>query len=396
MDNVGLIDMGGRTYNPKLGRFLQADPFIQAPTDLQNYNRYSYSINNPTSFIDPSGYGHLKSALKSIGNAVDKAMPVIIAVTVAVVTTMMGCPQCSLEVAMATAGPINTMISGGASALFASNGDIDQFWSGAASAFLFFQVGELAQAKGWNPGSFEKSLMHGVTGGATSVARGGSFADGFIGSFVSQAFSPLVGDGSGSYVTSAILGGTVSRLTGGDFASGAISAAYGHLFNDMKHPENCVLSCGNHLTSEFAYQLTPYQEAMALQVGGYALVLFDVGNTFFGAVGPDTGIVGMGMIATSRAMLKQGRTKSIKDQALDLKKMNNNKNTVRIQTSDKKIHYDLDGTTHKGVETPHVQYSYPNTNKKTGQTFWNKDRKTVDPMTQQDIRTVRRYLERKD
>ncbi|WP_196138289.1 polymorphic toxin type 24 domain-containing protein [Aliikangiella sp. G2MR2-5] len=89
---------------------------------------------------------------------------------------------------------------------------------------------------------------------------------------------------------------------------------------------------------------------------------------------------------------------SIKEQALELKSLNNNKNSVRIQTQDKKIHYDLDGASHKGVETPHVQTSYPNTNPNTGQTFWNKDNSAagVKPMTQQDIRTVRKYLEKKD
>ena len=50
------IHMGGRTYNPILGRFMQADPFIQAPGNLQSFNRYSYVLNNPMSYTDPSGY----------------------------------------------------------------------------------------------------------------------------------------------------------------------------------------------------------------------------------------------------------------------------------------------------------------------------------------------------
>ena len=48
--------MNGRIYDPTLGRFLQADPFIQAPDNMQNYNRYSYVLNNPMSMTDPSGY----------------------------------------------------------------------------------------------------------------------------------------------------------------------------------------------------------------------------------------------------------------------------------------------------------------------------------------------------
>ncbi|MDP7593335.1 MAG: hypothetical protein QF552_11710 [Litorilituus sp.] len=34
-------------YDPTLGRFLQAEPNMQAPTNSQNYNRYSYVLNNP-------------------------------------------------------------------------------------------------------------------------------------------------------------------------------------------------------------------------------------------------------------------------------------------------------------------------------------------------------------
>jgi RHS repeat-associated protein len=54
--DFGLIHMNGRIYDPKWGRFLQADPIIQSPYDLQNYNRYSYVMNNPVSMTDPSGY----------------------------------------------------------------------------------------------------------------------------------------------------------------------------------------------------------------------------------------------------------------------------------------------------------------------------------------------------
>ena len=47
--------MNGRIYDPTLGRFLQTDPYIQAPKNSQNYNRYSYVINNPVSYTDPNG-----------------------------------------------------------------------------------------------------------------------------------------------------------------------------------------------------------------------------------------------------------------------------------------------------------------------------------------------------
>ncbi len=51
-----VIHMNGRIYDPTLGRMLQADPFIQFPTNTQSYNRYSYVLNNPLAYTDPSGY----------------------------------------------------------------------------------------------------------------------------------------------------------------------------------------------------------------------------------------------------------------------------------------------------------------------------------------------------
>ena len=55
IDGLGLINMNGRMYDPLLGRFLSPDPYVQAPTDPQNYNRYSYCLNNPLKYTDPSG-----------------------------------------------------------------------------------------------------------------------------------------------------------------------------------------------------------------------------------------------------------------------------------------------------------------------------------------------------
>ncbi len=51
----GLINMNARLYDPILGRFLSPDPYVQAPDFSQNYNRYSYCLNNPLRYTDPSG-----------------------------------------------------------------------------------------------------------------------------------------------------------------------------------------------------------------------------------------------------------------------------------------------------------------------------------------------------
>jgi hypothetical protein len=52
---MGFIHMNGRVYDPQIGRFLSAVPYIQDPYNTQSYNRYSYVINNPLKYTDPTG-----------------------------------------------------------------------------------------------------------------------------------------------------------------------------------------------------------------------------------------------------------------------------------------------------------------------------------------------------
>ncbi|HEY6727821.1 MAG TPA: RHS repeat-associated core domain-containing protein, partial [Polyangiaceae bacterium] len=54
--DLGLINMKGRLYDPAIGRFISADPYVQYPLWSQSLNRYSYGFNNPMSGSDPSGY----------------------------------------------------------------------------------------------------------------------------------------------------------------------------------------------------------------------------------------------------------------------------------------------------------------------------------------------------
>ena len=47
--------MNGRLYDPLLGRFLSPDNNVQLPDFSQNFNRYSYALNNPLKYTDPDG-----------------------------------------------------------------------------------------------------------------------------------------------------------------------------------------------------------------------------------------------------------------------------------------------------------------------------------------------------
>ncbi|WP_237319182.1 RHS repeat-associated core domain-containing protein [Vibrio sp. J1-1] len=52
---VGLIHMNGRVYDQDLGRFTSADPLVQSPYVVNSFNRYSYVMNNPLKYTDPTG-----------------------------------------------------------------------------------------------------------------------------------------------------------------------------------------------------------------------------------------------------------------------------------------------------------------------------------------------------
>ena len=56
LDQLDLVHMNGRVYDPLIGRFLSADPLIQEPTNGQSYNRYTYVFNNATNLTDPTGF----------------------------------------------------------------------------------------------------------------------------------------------------------------------------------------------------------------------------------------------------------------------------------------------------------------------------------------------------
>jgi RHS repeat-associated protein len=65
-DDIGLINMRGRLYDPRLARFLTPDPIVTQPLNGQNYNRYSYVLNNPLKYTDPTGF--CDSSQYAVGN----------------------------------------------------------------------------------------------------------------------------------------------------------------------------------------------------------------------------------------------------------------------------------------------------------------------------------------
>ena len=55
-NDLGLIYMNARYFAPYLNRFISADTLVPDPANPQSYNRYSYVLNSPLNFRDPSGH----------------------------------------------------------------------------------------------------------------------------------------------------------------------------------------------------------------------------------------------------------------------------------------------------------------------------------------------------
>jgi RHS repeat-associated protein len=56
MAGLGIYHYGARFYSPKLGRFLSADSIVPGMFNPQNLNRFSYGLNNPSRYTDPTGH----------------------------------------------------------------------------------------------------------------------------------------------------------------------------------------------------------------------------------------------------------------------------------------------------------------------------------------------------
>jgi len=66
LDVTGLYYYNARYYDPLIGRFISADTIVQSPANPQTLNRYSYVMNNPLKYIDPSGHDENEDNLNTL------------------------------------------------------------------------------------------------------------------------------------------------------------------------------------------------------------------------------------------------------------------------------------------------------------------------------------------
>lgn len=232
LQEVGLIHMNGRLYDPVLRSFLMPDNFIQQPENTQNYNRYAYCLNNPLLYTDPSG----------------EFIPFLAAVAI-------GAGIAALTYTL-TAYYGNTYFSWG--------GFAQATFIGAASAAVTFGIGSASSSLFTNfySKAVFQAVSHGTFQGSMSGLQGGSFWSGFAaGALSSIAASAYMGGesmdglgakahaisgtgfnsigdnlgGAGMIAFGTIAGGAGASLTGGNFWVGAVTGLTVSLLNHAMH-----------------------------------------------------------------------------------------------------------------------------------------------------------------
>ena len=204
MPNFGLINMNGRLYDPYLARFLSPDNYVQLPDFSQSFNRYSYCLNNPLKYTDPSG-------------------------------ELFGIDDVFLIYSL-----ISGAIMGAANA--SMNGD--NAWTGALKGLVTSAISTIGTAGvgeilGHSLGSFGTELLragsHGILNGISSALNGGNFGTGFA----TAALSSLAGSGAqamnfnswGVVASTTSIGAITSCCLGGGFLEGAMTGLSIGAFN---------------------------------------------------------------------------------------------------------------------------------------------------------------------
>lgn len=250
LEEAALVHMNGRVYDPQLGRFLSADPIVQDIANLQALNRYSYVLNNPLAYTDPSGHLSLKNLFR-IGRIVLTAifapelLPVAIVMSLPPVERVIA-GSAILQSAVAIAGGYAGGIQGAAAAAAyntqVSGGSLGDIFKSAAiaggTAAAFSYVGDITGGHGASWGYYSDPRIignvagHAAVGCARAAAQGGDCgmgaATGAAGAFAGPAVSSL--GAVGGLVATAAVGGGVEVLGGGKFANGAVTASYGYMF----------------------------------------------------------------------------------------------------------------------------------------------------------------------
>jgi len=248
LDKFGIINMNGRVYDPATGMFLSPDPTLTDAGNWLDYNRYSYCLNNPFKYTDPSGFSWWAESWQSV---VTTFSQIVVTSVVGILTAGLGASAIIASGMLAgaaggfTGGAIGTALYGGSfsDAMGAGiKGAVFGAFSGAITAGIGVQFGDV----GGIVNELGRTGAHGLTQGAFSALRGGNFwqgaAAGLFSSFggsVSGAFG--VTGFFGTVAVSSAMGGVGAAIGGArntedilfGMAAGAMVGALNHALHSL-------------------------------------------------------------------------------------------------------------------------------------------------------------------
>lgn len=238
MDSLGLVNMNGRLFDPKLALFLQADSAAPGSPNAQTLNRFIYALNNPLKYVDPTGHSFLGdlfgaiaspfvaigkavwSGIKAVGNWIAENWRPIVAIAAGIVAGVLAAPLGPIA-----AAAIGGFVYGGTNAALYGGSFTDILKSafiGAAGGAVAGGIASLGLSYVWTAG------LQAAAGGAGAAVQGGDFWRGVLSGAVGGLAAPIVagirgfsGAGWARLAGSAIVGGTASAIGGGKFANGA-------------------------------------------------------------------------------------------------------------------------------------------------------------------------------
>jgi RHS repeat-associated protein len=256
LDEVQLVHMNGRVYDPLLGKFLSVDPVVGDPNDLQTYNRYSYVYNQPTRYADATGecpvcvFAFIAGAI--MAQEGNKYWSIVGRIT------MLVAAQGMVESGLGNAEFIKSHIAAGGleSSVVASTFNVGGFGNsflaaagsslaGGASpedalrdgvfAMAFTSAGSAFSGSGQ---SAQLLTTHAFLGCAQSAASGGKCGPGAMSALIGKGTTLGLQEGGVTNsvavgVATTIAGGTASVIGGGKFANGAFQAGFAYVFNNL-------------------------------------------------------------------------------------------------------------------------------------------------------------------
>jgi len=351
-----LVYAKARWYAPELGSFLSIDPALGDPGRPMSFAPFSYAMGNPLRYTDPTGmavpltglsYRQRKMLARNIGNRTELIAGAGKGSTPATMRILLALPEDELvELAIKAYEP-DAQYTSNVSAQDLVEGDL-----------LIVSVDERYRQ--------ENAQMHMATNAEPQnlFRYEGAENEGVLGAIASR-------HERGEEVRR--LGETVQVVGETALCS----------FGPCDKSDLAMAAVGPALTAvKFLGKIGKLKGVVKKLLG------------LFKKEGKAARLEARAASAGARGAAKAG-PKSVADQAAELVPKNGGKNRVTLRSPSQKMEVDLTGKAHGRVPTPHTKVS-PRNPRAPKQPAYNTKNAPVREATQQDIRTVRRALERRD